>query len=173
MGVIAFLYAKLSRPSNAKRVGGTIYDFKIKDIAGREIDFSSYKGKNLLIVNTASKCGFTPQYSALEKLHQAYGNKVTVLGFPANNFLWQEPGSEQEIASFCQKNYGVTFTMFGKISVRGKHQHQLYKWLQWKTGKVPTWNFCKFLVNKNGNEVLFYPSTVTPLDSQIVNEILK
>lgn len=173
MGLIAFLYAKLSRPRNAKRVGGTIYDFKIKDIKGHEIDFSVYKGKNLLVVNTASKCGFTPQYSELEKLHQTYGNKVTILGFPANNFLWQEPGSEQEIVSFCQKNYGVTFTMFGKISVRGKHQHQLYQWLQWKTGKAPTWNFCKFLVNKNGNEVMFYPSTVTPLDPQIVNEILK
>jgi glutathione peroxidase len=126
-----------------------------------------------LIVNTASKCGYTPQYSELEKLHQTYGNKVAVLGFPANNFLWQEPGSEQEIASFCRKNYSVTFKMFGKISVRGKHQHRLYQWLHWKTGKVPTWNFCKFLVSKNGSEAQFYPSTVAPLDSQIVNEILK
>ena len=104
MGLIAFLYAKLSRPHRAERVGGTIYDFKIKDIEGHEIDFGAYRGKKLLIVNTASKCGFTPQYSQLEKLHQTYGDKVEVLGFPANNFLWQEPGSEEEIASFCQKN---------------------------------------------------------------------
>jgi glutathione peroxidase len=173
MGLIAFLYAKLSRPHRSERVGGTIYDFKLKDIEGREIDFSSYRGKNLLIVNTASKCGFTPQYSQLEKLHQTYGDKVTVLGFPANNFLWQEPGTEQEIASFCQKNYGVTFRMFSKISVRGRHQHRLYQWLQWKTGKVPTWNFCKFLISKNGSEVQFYPSKVRPLDPQIVNEISK
>ncbi|HET6544858.1 MAG TPA: glutathione peroxidase [Chryseolinea sp.] len=173
MGLIAFLYDKLSRPHRSERVGGTIYDFKIKDIEGHEIDFSSYRGKNLLIVNTASKCGFTPQYSQLEKLHQTYGNKVTVLGFPANNFLWQEPGSEQEIAAFCQKNYGVTFTMFSKISVRGSHQHQLYKWLYWKTGKVPSWNFCKFLISKNGSDVQFYPSTVGPLDPQIVSEISK
>ena len=101
MGLIAFLYAKLSRPHPAERVGGTIYDFKVKDIAGREIDFSSYKGKNLLIVNTASKCGFTPQYSELEKLHETYGNKVTVLGFPANNFGHQEPGTNSEIKEFC------------------------------------------------------------------------
>lgn len=173
MGLIAFLYAKLSRPRQAERVGGTIYDFKINDIDGNPIDFSSYRGKNLLIVNTASKCGFTPQYSELQKLHQAYGDKVTVLGFPANNFLWQEPGSEQDIASFCQRKYGVTFTMFSKVSVRGQRQHQLYRWLHWKTGKVPTWNFCKFLVSKNGSEVQFYPSKVRPLDPQIVNEITK
>jgi glutathione peroxidase len=173
MGLIAFLYARLSRSRSAKRVGGTIYDFKVRDIEGQEIDFSSYKGKNLLIVNTASKCGFTGQYSELEKLHQLYGNKVTVLGFPAYNFLWQEPGSEKEIASFCHNKYGVTFTMFSKISVRGKHQHQLYQWLQWKSGKTPTWNFCKFLVKNNGNDILFYPSSVRPMDRQIVDEILK
>jgi glutathione peroxidase len=173
MGLMTYLYGRLSWPRKATRVGGTIYDFKLQNLEGREIDFSAYKGKNLLIVNTASKCGFTPQYAELEKLHQTYGNKVAVLGFPSNNFLWQEPGSEQEIASFCQKNYGVSFTMFSKISVRGKDQHQLYQWLHWKTGKVPTWNFCKFLVTKNGSQVLFYPSKVTPLDSQIVNEILK
>jgi glutathione peroxidase len=173
MGLMTYLYGRLSRPRKAKRVGGTIYDFKIQDIEGREIDFNAYKGKNLLIVNTASKCGFTSQYAQLEKLHQTYGNKVAVLGFPSNNFLWQEPGSEEEIASFCQRNYGVSFPMFSKISVRGKDQHQLYQWLHWKTGKVPSWNFCKFLVTKNGSQVLFYPSKVTPLDSQIVNEILK
>lgn len=173
MGLMTYLYGKLSGPLKPKRVGGTIYDFTMQDIEGNEINFSSYEGKNLLIVNTASKCGYTPQYSQLERLHQSYGDKVVVLGFPSNDFLWQEPGSDQEIASFCQKKYGVTFKMFSKISVRGKHQHQLYQWLSWRTGKVPTWNFCKFLVTKNGNEIQFYPSKVSPLDPQITNEILK
>ena len=151
----------------------SIYDFKMNSIDGQLIDFSKYKGKTLLIVNTASKCGFTPQYKELQQLHETFGSKVTILGFPANNFGGQEPGSNLQIAEFCQKNYGVSFPMFSKISVRGKDQHQLYQWLHWKTGQVPSWNFCKFLVTKNGSQVLFYPSKVTPLDSQIVNEILK
>ena len=106
MGVVSFLSAKLSRVTQAD-ASGSIYDFKMKSLDGKEIDFAQYKGKNLLIVNTASKCGYTYQYEDLEKLHELYGDKVTVLGFPANNFLWQEPGSSEEIATFCQKNYGV------------------------------------------------------------------
>ena len=173
MGLISFLYGKLSGPGKAKRVGGSIYDFKIRDIEGRETDFAVYKGKNLLIVNTASKCGYTPQYADLEKLHEEHGDQVTILGFPANNFLWQEPGTDQEIASFCQKNYGVTFKMFSKISVKGKDIHPLYQWLHWRTGKTPSWNFCKYFVNKAGSEVQFYPPAVGPLDPAIVSEILK
>lgn len=172
MGLIAFLNSKLSGASKAWPMGGSIYDFTIKDIGGKEIDFAGYTGKNLLIVNTASKCGYTPQYGDLEKLHQTHGNNLTILGFPANNFLWQEPGSNEEIASFCQKNYGVTFKMFGKISVKGKDQHPLFQWLQSKTGKIPTWNFCKYLVNKNGDDVKFYSSDISPLDSRIT-ELLK
>ena len=173
MGLMTYLYVKLSRQPKAKRVEGSIYNFKVKDIEGREVDFESFRGKNLLIVNTASKCGFTGQYADLEKLHQTHSDKVVVLGFPSNNFFWQEPGNEDQIASFCQKNFGVTFKMFSKISVRGKHQHPLYQWLHWHTGQVPTWNFCKFLVTRNGNEVQFFSSTVAPMDPQIVNEILK
>ena len=168
MGLIAFLYGKLSRPRTIKYEGGNIHDFKIVDIAGNEIDFSTYKGKDLLIVNTASKCAYTRQYADLEKLHQTYGGSITVLGFPSNDFLWQEPGSNQEINLFCQKNYGVTFKMFSKISVKGKAQHVLYKWLQSKTDKVPTWNFCKYFVSKEGT-VQFYDSKVSPMD--IVKEI--
>lgn len=173
MGLISFLYGKLSRPGKAKPVAGSIYDFKIRDIEGKEVDFATYKGKNLLIVNTASKCGYTPQYADLEKLHEEHGDRVTILGFPANNFLWQEPGTEQEIASFCQRNYGVTFKMFSKISVKGKDRHPLYQWLQWKTGKTPSWNFCKYFVSKDANEIKFYPSAVSPLDAEITKEILK
>ena len=171
MGLIAFLYDKLSRPHRSERVGGTIYDFKIKDIEGKEIDFNAYRGKNLLIVNTASKCGFTPQYSQLEKLHQTYGNKVTVLGFPANNFLWQEPGTNAEIAEFCERNYGVQFQMFEKISVKGKDQHPLYQWLQSKSGEKPDWNFAKYVISEDGTKVTFFNSNVQPMDKQIIAQI--
>lgn len=148
----------------------TIYDFKMNSIDGEPIDFARYKGKNLLIVNVASKCGYTPQYADLEKLHETYGDKVVVLGFPANNFGGQEPGTNAEIAEFCQKNYGVKFQMFEKISVKGDDQHALYKWLKDKTGSEPTWNFCKYLVKADGT-VKFFNSKVKPLDPQIIDEL--
>src|SRR6476659_8363579 len=107
---------------------GSLYDFKVNALDGKTIDFSKYKGKTLLIVNVASKCGNTPQYADLQKLNDQYGDKVTILGFPANNFGGQEPGTNSEIATFCQKNYGVSFQMFEKISVKGEDQHPLYKW---------------------------------------------
>ncbi len=142
---------------------GSVYDFKMSSIDGKTIDFSAYKGKTLLIVNTASKCGYTPQYEELQKLHDQFGGKVTILGFPANNFGGQEPGSNMEIAEFCQKNYGVTFQMFEKISVKGEDQHALYAWLKEKTGQEPGWNFCKFLVKPDGT-VQFFSSNVKPLE---------
>ncbi|WKV14067.1 glutathione peroxidase [Marivirga harenae] len=140
----------------------SIYDFQVQSLEGEMIDFSMYKGKNLLIVNTASECGYTPQYADLQQLHEEFGDEVTVLGFPANNFGGQEPGSDQQIASFCQKNYGVTFTMFSKMDVIGKNQHPLFKFLNDKTGKEPTWNFCKYLVLAGGEKISFYPSSVNP-----------
>jgi glutathione peroxidase len=152
-------------------VAASVYDFKIKSLDGKEIDFSQYKGKRLLIVNTASKCGKTPQYAGLEKLHEQYGDKVTVLGFPANNFLWQEPGSNAEIAEFCERNYGVKFQMFEKVSVKGGDQHPLYQWLQSKTGKKPDWNFAKYLVGPDGETVTFFKSGVQPLDPALVDQI--
>ena len=148
----------------------SIYDFKINSIDGEEVDFKKFKGKNLLIVNVASKCGFTPQYADLEKLHEQYGDKVVVLGFPANNFKGQEPGTNEEIAEFCQKNYGVKFQMFEKISVTGSDQHPLYKMLKEKSGEEPSWNFCKYLVKPDGT-VKFYNSKVKPLDSQIIDAL--
>jgi len=171
MGIVAFLSGKFSRASASLNVSGTIYDFTMKSLDGRDIDFSQYKGKYMLIVNTASKCGYTPQYTDLEKLHDQFGDKVAVLGFPANNFLWQEPGSNEEIASFCQKNYGVSFQMFEKVSVKGKDQHPLYQWLEAKSGEKPSWNFCKYLIDKNGNVAGFYPSKVNPLDNAIIDKI--
>jgi glutathione peroxidase len=149
----------------------SVYDFKMTSIDGKLIDFSAYKGKTLLIVNTASKCGFTPQYKDLQKLHESYGDKIVILGFPANNFGGQEPGSNSDIAQFCEKNYGVDFQMFEKISVTGQDQHPLYQFLKEKTGQEPTWNFCKYLVKPDGT-IKFFPSKVSPMDKEIVDAIL-
>lgn len=148
----------------------SIYDFKIAALDGKVIDFSQYKGKTLLIVNTASKCGYTPQYTELQQLHEQYGNKITILGFPANNFGAQEPGTNLEIAEFCKANYGVTFQMFEKVSVKGDDQHELYKWLKEKTGQEPSWNFCKYLVKPDGT-VTFLNSKVKPMDKQIIDAL--
>ncbi len=145
-----------------------LYDFNLTALDGSTVDFSRYKGKTLLIVNTASECGYTPQYADLQKVHELYKDKITILGFPANNFGGQEPGTNAQIASFCQKNYGVTFQMFEKISVKGADQHPLYQWLKEKSGKEPTWNFCKYLVKPDGT-VKFFASGVNPIE--IVDEI--
>jgi glutathione peroxidase len=148
----------------------SVFDFKMNSLEGKTIDLSQYKGKTLLIVNTASECGYTPQYADLQKLHETLGDKVTILGFPANNFGGQEPGSNAEIASFCKKNYGVTFQMFEKISVKGKDQHPLYAYLKDKTGQEPSWNFCKYLVKPDGS-IKFYKSSVKPMDKEITSEL--
>lgn len=168
-GLASFLSDNFMDPQGT--VANSIYDFKINSLDGKEIDFSQYKGHKLLIVNTASKCGKTPQYAGLEKLHEQYGNKITVLGFPANNFLWQEPGSNADIAAFCERNYGVKFQMFEKVSVKGRNQHPLYQWLQSKTGSKPDWNFAKYLVSEDGTQVTFFKSSVQPLDQQIISKI--
>jgi glutathione peroxidase len=170
MGVVSFVYAKLTHGTKSD-VGGTIYDFKVKSLEGKEIDFAQYKGKYMLIVNTASKCGYTPQYADLEKLHEQMSDKVAVLGFPANNFLWQEPGSNDEIATFCERNYGVKFQMFEKISVKGSDTSPLYKWLEAKTGEKPSWNFCKYLISPKGEVLGFFSSKVKPLDKEIIGKI--
>jgi len=172
MGLAAFLMNKLTgnkKPSGP--IANSIYEFKINSLEGKEIDFSLYKGKKLLIVNTASKCGKTPQYAGLEKLHEQFGDRVNVLGFPANNFLWQEPGSSEEIAAFCKRNYGVKFQMFEKVSVKGGDQHPIYQWLESKTGIHPDWNFAKYLVNEDGTQVTFFNSNVQPLDQSILSKI--
>ena len=147
-----------------------LYDMKMNSLDGTPVDFAQYKGKTLLIVNVASKCGNTPQYSELQELHNKYKDKVVILGFPANNFGSQEPGTSAEIAEFCQKNYGVTFQMFEKVSVKGDDTAPLYAWLKEKTGNEPTWNFCKYLVKPDGT-VKFYNSKVKPLAPEILNEL--
>lgn len=165
-----------STPGQQAGVNHTItmsdfYDLQLKALDGEEIDFSRYKGKKVLLVNVASECGYTPQYKDLQNLHAEHGNKVAVLGFPANNFGGQEPGSNQQIADFCQKNYGVDFQMFSKISVKGADQHPLYEWLREQSGQEPGWNFSKFLVSEEGKVLGFYPSSVNPMDEQIVGQL--
>ena len=148
----------------------SIYDLKMNSLDGSPVNFEQYKGKTLLIVNVASKCGNTPQYADLQKFHEQYGSKVVILGFPANNFGAQEPGTNGEIAEFCKANYGVTFQMFEKISVKGDDQAELYKWLKEKTGQEPTWNFCKYLVKPDGT-VTFFSSKVKVFDKQFLDAI--
>ncbi len=157
----------------------SFYDFKVKDIDGKDFDLSSLKGKKVLVVNTASKCGFTPQYKQLQSLFETYGgDKFTIIGFPANNFMSQEPGSNKEIAEFCEKNYGVTFKMMSKISVKGADMNPLYKWLTSKSenGVMDSdvkWNFQKYLIDENGKLVNVYYSKTLPDDEQIVSWIKK
>ena len=148
----------------------SLYDFKMPALDGKPVDFSQYKGKTVLIVNTASKCGFTPQYADLQAMNDKYKDKVVILGFPANNFGAQEPGTNTEIAEFCTKNYGVTFQMFEKVSVKGDDVSPLYAWLKEKTGQEPSWNFCKYLVKPDGT-VKFFNSKVKPMDTQITSEL--
>ncbi len=157
----------------------SIYQFKVTDIDGKEFDLSTLKGKKVMIVNTASKCGLTPQYEQLEKIYQQYKDKnFTIIGFPANDFMSQEPGSNEEIATFCQKNYGVSFPMMSKISVKGKEQHPLYTFLTEKRyngledNKV-AWNFQKYLINEQGQlEKVISPKT-SPDAPEIIEWIEK
>lgn len=149
---------------------GSLYEFKMVPLDGGEpIDLSIYKGKKVVILNTASKCGYTKQYADWEAFYRQHGDKIVVLGFPANNFGGQEPGTNEEIAEFCQKNYGVTFPMFEKIDVVGENQHPLYRWLSNKSlngfnDKAPSWNFCKYVVNEKGQLTHFFASKIKPDD---------
>jgi glutathione peroxidase len=155
----------------------TIYDFKVKTIDGGNFDFASLKGKKVLVVNTASLCGFTPQYASLERLYKEYGgDKFTIVGFPANNFGHQEPDSNSKIKTFCTKNYGVTFPMMEKISVKGDDMAPIYKWLTQKSENgvqdAPIkWNFQKFMIDENGHWAGVVMSQDTPRCAKIVNWI--
>lgn len=159
-------------------IPASIYDFKVDGLEGGTIDFSQFKGKKILIVNTASKCGFTPQYAELEKLYEAYKDKLVIVGFPANNFMFQEPGSNEKIAEFCQKNYGVSFPMAAKISVKGKNMAPIYRWLTSKDynhqeSSSVEWNFQKYLIDEQGNLVAMFPPKTKPMSDEIVNAIKK
>jgi len=153
----------------------SVYDFTIKTIDGKEVKLSQFRGKKILIVNTASKCGYTPQYEDLEKLHKQYGKEVVLIGFPAGNFGGQELATNQEIQEFCKKNFGVTFLMSEKVSVKGDDIDPLFKYLVSAsnpdfTGDIK-WNFEKFLINEKGELVHRYRSGVKPLDPVITNNL--
>jgi len=173
---------------SATLTGSSIYDFKAPGLDGSQIDFSAYKGKKIMIVNTASMCGNTPQYKDLEALYEKYKSKLVVIGFPANNFGAQEPGSNTEIKEFCSKNYGVTFPMAEKVSVRGDDIDPLFKWLVDQSKElaktVPAdnskdlvwkkflqdpviWNFTKFLVDEKGNLIAVFHNKVNPMSEEV------
>ena len=169
-----FAFFKPQAQAQNKTMVTNFHDFSAPDIEGNIIDFASFKGKKLLIVNTASKCGLTPQYELLEELYHQYGGEnFEIIGFPANNFGGQEPGSEEEIAQFCQRNYGVSFTMMSKISVKGADQHEIYQYLTSKElngveNAQVSWNFQKFLIDENGNYVKHFAPTTSPKDAELV-----
>ena len=153
------------------------YKLSANDIDGNKIDFSQFKGKKLLIVNVASKCGYTSQYKDLQELHKKYNDKITILAFPSNNFGFQEPGSNDQIEEFCETNYGIEFQLFEKSDVRGKNINSVYRWLSsindngWND-KSPRWNFFKYLVDETGNLKAVYSSNVNPMDNEIIDFVI-
>tara|TARA_B100000214_G_C23928138_1_gene609390 strand:- start:206 stop:799 length:594 start_codon:yes stop_codon:yes gene_type:complete len=169
-----FTYKKISKNDSEIAALSNFYDLKAVGIDGEEISFSDYKGKKVLIVNVASKCGYTYQYAEMQKLQDLYGEKVIVLGFPSNDFLYQEPGSNEKIAEFCESVYGVTFQMFEKIATKGKNQSSVYEWLSkpelngWNN-QSPSWNFCKYLINEEGNLIGFFDARIKPLSDEITS----
>ena len=155
----------------------TIYQFNVQDLSGNAFDFTSLKGKKIMIVNTASECGLTPQYEQLQAVYEKYKEQnLVIVGFPANNFGSQEPGSNAQIATFCQKNYGVTFPMMAKISVEGSDQHPVYQFLTQKAkngleDSDVQWNFQKYLINESGELVKVVSPRTLPTDAEIINWI--
>jgi len=172
--MFSFLFA--GAPKGNGDIPKRIYDFKVDGLTGGTIDFSAFQGKKILIVNTASKCGNTPQYEELEALYEKYKDKLVIVGFPANDFLRQEPGSNEEIAAFCKKNYGVTFPMAAKITVKGKKMAPIYQWLTnedyngYKSSSVK-WNFQKYLIDEKGHLVAVFAPGVQPTSEEVLAAI--
>ena len=155
----------------------SIHSFNVKSIDGSALNLAKFKGKKILIVNTASKCGYTPQYEALEKVYEQYKDKLVIIGFPCNQFGGQEPGTNEEIVAFCKKNYGVSFPLADKIDVKGENTAPIYQWLtqKAKNGVLDasiSWNFNKFLLDENGKMIAYFPSNVKP-DSDAILSYLK
>jgi glutathione peroxidase len=178
VGIFILLFTAFLANGNEKTSDPiTLHNFVVEDIYGDEFNLADLKGKKVMIVNTASKCGLTPQYEALEKLYQEYADQnFIIIGFPANNFSNQEPGTNEEIATFCQVNYGVTFPMMSKISVKGDDMHPLYEWLTQKSkngvkDSEVTWNFQKYLIDEEGNLVKTFPPRHDPLAEDITHWI--
>jgi glutathione peroxidase len=169
--LVSFLMVALVSSGQSDK---TFHSFTVETLQGESFDLSMLEGKKVLVVNTASKCGLTPQYEGLQELYETYGgDNFTIIGFPANNFMNQEPGSNEEIMEFCTENYGVTFPMMTKISVKGDDMHEVYRWLTSKSenGVMDSevgWNFQKYLIDENGNLVEMFPPRTKPGDAKIV-----
>lgn len=181
IGIITIVFSLFIVESTNKKpavmnANTSIYDISINDINGEPVDFSGFKGKKILIVNTASECGFTKQYADLEKLYETYNDKLVVIGVPCNQFGGQEPGTLAEIQSFCEVNYGVTFLLTEKVDVKGDNQHPLYKWLTNKElngvkSSSVKWNFQKYLIDENGNYIDYFYSMTKPMSSKITKYV--
>ena len=176
-GIGIFTIFTLSAAEKISDRTKSFYDLSAEDINGEIISMNTYKGKKVLVVNVASRCGYTPQYEGLQELYETYGDSLVVLGFPSNDFMWQEPGSNSEIKTFCQRTYGVTFPMFSKIHVKGRKQHPIYDWLSdsklngWND-KNPSWNFNKYLLDEKGNLIEWFGANLEPLDTMITRHFL-
>ncbi len=154
-----------------------IHSFHVKTLGGKEFRFDSLKGRNVLLVNTASVCGYTPQYKQLQELHEKHGKQVTVIGIPCNDFGGQEPGSAEEIGEFCSLNFGVTFTLLEKMQAKGEQAHPLFRWLSDKelngvNDIKPQWNFGKYVICKNGELIHYFAPPVSPLDEELLALVL-
>ena len=183
IAIAAAMFACTSKPTTHVTASGqkpvalkSIHSFKVEALDGGTIDFSSFKGKKILVVNTASACGYTPQYEGLQKLYDTYKDKLVIVGFPANKFGGQEPGTNTEIKEFCKKNYGVTFPMAAKISVKGDDMAPIYHWLTSKNenGVLDAeikWNFNKFLIDENGKMLYYFPSKTVPMSEEITSKL--
>lgn len=163
----------ISLPADTSK---SIHSFQVNSLEGGTIDFARFKGKKILVVNTASECGYTPQYKELQELYEKYQDKLVIVGFPANDFGGQEPGSNEEIKSFCQINYGVSFPMAAKISIKGDDTAPIYDWLTHKNqnGVLDAeikWNFNKFLLDENGKMIAYFPTRVSPLSEEIIKKL--
>jgi len=178
LGLMSFFGYPFAKAQNKNNVEPKVdfYSLSFRTITGEIYDFKQLKGKKVLIVNTASKCGFTPQFKDLEALHQKYGSNLVILGFPSNDFAGQDPGSNSEIKAFCELNYGVTFQMMEKSSVRGKDKNPVFLWLTDKTmngwyDTQPGWNFNKYLIDENGKLIQHFGSKVKPLSELITQNL--
>ncbi len=172
--LLSVAIAAAAVPIASQQPPSSFYDLQTRTLQGQAAELAVYKGKVTLVVNTASECGYTPQYEGLEKLHRELSPKgFAVLGFPSNDFGGQEPGSAQEIAEFCRKNYGVTFPMFAKLSTQpGPDQSPIYRYLG-TSGHLPRWNFSKYVISKDGRVIAFFPSAVTPESAELRSAIAK
>ena len=176
-GLYSFFWRDTSQ--NIDSLSKSIYDYSAQSIDGEPVSISKYKGKKILIVNVASRCGYTPQYEELQLLSEQYKNEIEILGFPANDFLWQEPATNDKIKQFCSTKYNVSFPMFGKISVKkNKDQHPIYTWLSNKNlngwnDQAPSWNFYKYLIDENGKLIEYYSAKINPLNDAILKYLNK